>query len=274
MKFCDKLIELRRERGFSQEQLADLLDVSRQSVSKWESDQTMPELPKLIMLSEIFQVSLDYLMKDHITNRTGTGEKNDSTERTYSDTSNNDKHYSSLESQINEINNYIKRPRGFEYKSKRMLFGLPWVHVCFLYSRHRIKVAKGIIAIGSISVGFFSIGILSFGLISLGALALGLFSLGAISLGAIAIGSIAIGFLAAGAISIGFYSLGSIAIAKEIAVGAIASGNLAIGDETYGTNCYSIDAIQTKAIVKEIILTHYPSIPRFLLKIFTLFFHS
>ena len=274
MKFCDKLIELRKECGLSQEQLAELLDVSRQSVSKWESDQTMPELPKLIMLSEIFQVSLDYLIRDYITERSTTREKKDSRDETYHDTSQRDNNYSSLKSQINEINDYIKRPRGFEYKSKKTLFGLPLIHICFLYSRHRIKVAKGIIAIGSISVGIFSIGLLSLGLLTLGVLALGLLSFGAICIGAVAIGSISIGYLTLGAISIGFYSLGSIAVAKEIAIGAIASGNLSIGDETYGTNCYSIDAIQTKAMAKDIILTHYPSIPKLLLKLFTLFFHS
>ena len=41
-KFCDKLIVLRREKGLSQEQLAEYLEVSRQSVSKWEADKTMP----------------------------------------------------------------------------------------------------------------------------------------------------------------------------------------------------------------------------------------
>ena len=47
-KFCDKLIQLRREKGYSQEQLAEYLEVSRQSVSKWEADKTMPEISKLI----------------------------------------------------------------------------------------------------------------------------------------------------------------------------------------------------------------------------------
>ena len=48
-KFCDKLIVLRREKGLSQEQLAEYLEVSRQSVSKWEADKTMPEISKLKM---------------------------------------------------------------------------------------------------------------------------------------------------------------------------------------------------------------------------------
>lgn len=50
MTFADNLVRLRREKGFSQEQLADLMDVSRQAVSKWEAGQTMPDLPKLVAL--------------------------------------------------------------------------------------------------------------------------------------------------------------------------------------------------------------------------------
>ena len=49
LKFSEKLRLLRKERGLSQEQLAELLDVSRQSVSKWESSQTLPEINKLII---------------------------------------------------------------------------------------------------------------------------------------------------------------------------------------------------------------------------------
>ena len=64
--FSEKLIALRRQAGCSQEQLADRLGVTRQSVSKWESGSAMPELPKLIALSELFSVSIDYLVKDQL----------------------------------------------------------------------------------------------------------------------------------------------------------------------------------------------------------------
>lgn len=69
MKFCEKLQKLRKEKGYSQEQLADLLDVSRQSVSKWESGTTYPEMDKLLSLCKIFNVSLDDLTNDDITDR-------------------------------------------------------------------------------------------------------------------------------------------------------------------------------------------------------------
>ena len=69
MKFCEKLQKLRKEKGYSQEQLADLLDVSRQSVSKWESGTTYPEMDKLLSLCKIFNVSLDELTNDEISDK-------------------------------------------------------------------------------------------------------------------------------------------------------------------------------------------------------------
>ena len=62
--FSERLQLLRKEKGLSQEQLAELLNVSRQSVSKWESGQTYPETDKLIILSDLFEITLDYLLRD------------------------------------------------------------------------------------------------------------------------------------------------------------------------------------------------------------------
>ena len=69
MKFCEKLQKLRKDRGYSQEQLADLLEVSRQSVSKWESGTTYPEMDKLLSLCKIFNVTLDDLTNDNVTDK-------------------------------------------------------------------------------------------------------------------------------------------------------------------------------------------------------------
>ncbi len=66
MIFADKLIYLRKKSGWSQEELAEQINVSRQSVSKWEGAQSIPELEKIIKLSELFDVSTDYLLKDEI----------------------------------------------------------------------------------------------------------------------------------------------------------------------------------------------------------------
>ena len=66
MIFSEKLIALRKQRGMSQEELAEMLDVTRQSVSKWESGQSMPDISKIVLMSEIFSVSTDDLLKDDI----------------------------------------------------------------------------------------------------------------------------------------------------------------------------------------------------------------
>ncbi|MCI5995887.1 MAG: helix-turn-helix domain-containing protein [Blautia sp.] len=64
MTLGDKLSKLRKENNYTQEQLTDVLGVSRQAVSKWESNITYPETNKLIRMSELFNCSLDYLLKD------------------------------------------------------------------------------------------------------------------------------------------------------------------------------------------------------------------
>ena len=66
MIFADKLIALRKKAGWSQEELAQQLNVSRQSVSKWEGAQSVPDLDKIVQLSRIFGVSTDYLLKDEL----------------------------------------------------------------------------------------------------------------------------------------------------------------------------------------------------------------
>ena len=64
MILADKIAELRKKNGWSQEELAGQLGVSRQSVSKWESAASIPDLDKILKLSELFGVSTDYLLKD------------------------------------------------------------------------------------------------------------------------------------------------------------------------------------------------------------------
>ncbi len=82
MTFGEKLAKLRKEENYTQEQLAELLDVSRQSVSKWESDISYPETTKLIELGKMFSCSMDYLLKDDITEKNGEtiGAMNEKTE--------------------------------------------------------------------------------------------------------------------------------------------------------------------------------------------------
>ena len=66
MILADKIIRLRKRNGWSQEDLAEKMNVSRQAVSKWESAQTVPNLEKILMLGDLFGVTTDYLLKDEI----------------------------------------------------------------------------------------------------------------------------------------------------------------------------------------------------------------
>ena len=213
-KFCDKLIVLRREKGLSQEQLAEYLEVSRQSVSKWEADKTMPEISKLIAISGLFQVSLDYLLIDDCENRNGRfpgmedvpdygagkglggsdiKRQQDSgqweMDAGWPETSSRETE--EMKKSLNEIKEFIGCREGFEYKSKASVFGLPLVHVKFGGGNGKVRLrdaAWGIIAVGNLAFGVVSVGIFSAGVLSFGVLSLGLlFSLGVISLGAMAV---------------------------------------------------------------------------------------
>ncbi len=66
MDFGEKLLALRKKEGMSQESLAEKLNTSRQAISKWENNQGFPETEKLLKISNIFNVSLDYLLKDSV----------------------------------------------------------------------------------------------------------------------------------------------------------------------------------------------------------------
>ena len=63
MKLAEKIQDLRKKSGLSQEQLAEQLGVSRQAISKWESGQSTPDIDKIVLLSEFFRISTDYLLK-------------------------------------------------------------------------------------------------------------------------------------------------------------------------------------------------------------------
>ena len=66
MKLSEKIIELRKSNGMTQEELAAVCNVSRQSISKWEADIALPETEKLLLLGELFHVSMDVLLKDEL----------------------------------------------------------------------------------------------------------------------------------------------------------------------------------------------------------------
>lgn len=252
MRLGDKLIQLRRERGYSQEQLANMLDVSRQSVSKWEADQSMPEINKLIMISDIFNITVDSLVREDI------------------EILPFDKRHEKLEvsndsDKVN--NNYTTRIYGYgfyEYKSKTKVFGIPLVHI---KTGNGFQVAKGIIAIGNISIGVISLGGLSVGGLCLGGVSLGLLALAGLAFGGIAIGGGAIGIFALGGMAIGMYSVGGFALASELAVGGLAYGKTAIGSLVKGENLFKVVDVVKEGQIEDFILQYHPKVWKPLLKL-------
>lgn len=222
MTLGEKLSKLRKEYNYTQEQLAGILGVSRQSISKWESDIAYPETDKLIKLGKLFECSMDYLLNENITEKNVT---------------NTDDTASLLE----KIHTAIKR-QCKESKSEKTVFGMPLYHIgrdakgffaIGLKARGVFAIglrARGVVSLGLLSFGIIPIGLLSIGLLSLGTLAIGLMSIGAISLGLLSIGSISIGIVSVGAISIGCFSSGALSIGHYGAVGDRAWGMIAFGE--------------------------------------------
>lgn len=251
MGLGDKLIQLRREHGYSQEQLANMLDVSRQSVSKWESEQSIPEINKLIVMADIFAVTVDSLVR------------NDQ-EILPIELRQNKLESSNNAININSHNPAIPYRYGFyEYKSKTKVLGIPLVHIKTGYG---VQVAKGIIAIGNISIGLISIGGLSVGGICIGGISLGLLAIAGLALGGLAIGGAAIGIFALGGFALGMYSVGGIVIASRIGIGGLAYGPTAIGTVAKGEYTLKVTETVSKVQVRNFILEHNPRIWRPLLK--------
>ena len=141
MEFRERLYQLRKGRGISQEELAHTVGVSRQAVQKWEAGAATPDLSNLSALADYFAVSLDYLVR---------GIEPEKPAAPYP--------------QQAVIQNYYRGWR-YEYRSRRTLFGLPLVHIN-LCDRSLCR-AKGVIAIGNVATGLIAIGGFSAGLLTL-----------------------------------------------------------------------------------------------------------
>ena len=241
MDFPQKLMELRRSHGLSQEQLGEKIGVTRQTISKWELGQTTPEMEKLAALSDLFGVSADELIRGTAPSRSEKFQESKSA-------------YQRL---------------SFEYKSSRTFRGIPLVHVNVGAGR---RTARGILAVGNkavgvLSVGFLSVGVVSFGLLAAGLLAFGSFALGLLSFGAVSAGVVAFGVIALGGLAVGVYSMGGAAVASEIAAGGFAQARIAIGDSVHGL-VEIRDAIPGEQ-AREIISEYCPFTPKFLADIFS-----
>ena len=233
MTLGEKIYRIRIERGLSQEAFGEMLNVSRQSVSKWETDQSLPELDKIVAISEMFEVSTDYLLKESEERMTKTV-----------NAGNNPEKYTGFEKGGQAQQIIIQRQTfEYEYKSQKSWLGMPLVHIHIGIKPVR---AKGVIAIGNIAQGIIAIGIVGMGVITLAVVGVGLLlAIGSIAVGGIALGSLAAGIIAMGAlctgvftmgaVAVGQFSFGAMAIGSQIAIGDVARGSIALGDsEAHG----------------------------------------
>lgn len=227
MTLGEKIYKLRTEQGLSQETFGEKLGVSRQSVSKWETDQSVPELDKIVAISELFKVSTDQLLKESKTVAETSKDAQSTMENALSTT----EEKAQREDGFLRIEYLPGQKRRFEYKSKKMIGSLPLVHI-----GRRAKgviaiglVAQGWFALGLASIGGFSIGIVSLGLLSLATFAFGLIALGSFAVGVISMGAVAVGIFSMGALTIGQFAFGASAHGTQVAIGDVASGKIALG---------------------------------------------
>ena len=241
MTLGEKLSKLRKEYNYTQEQLADILGVSRQSISKWESDIAYPETDKLIKMGKLFECSMDYLLNEDITEKQGIEPKETET-----------------------FWDKFKK-QSHERKSEKMIFGMPLYHIgknahgffaIGLKARGVFSIGlmtRGIVSLGMLSLGVISIGLLSLGLISAGMFSAGLLSVGSIALGLFAAGAISVGLVSFGALSVGCFSTGALAVGKYAAYGDHAHAMIAIGQTVADGSIYSHIGDLTTADIPKIV---------------------
>lgn len=271
MTFAEKLTELRKQKGWSQEELGDKLDVTRQTVSKWELGLTTPEMEKLLAMSELFGITTDELIKGTAPERT-----------------------SPLDDKLPEGTEVVfvekRRKFGFEYKSEKTWRGMPLVHINLKGAARGVfaigLAAKGIIAIGLASLGVISIGLVSvgaltfamfaalgvissgaasIGILSLGGVSVGVFSMGGVSAGVFSFGGISAGWLSLGGMSVGTYAFGGV-VEGEIAVGGTASGIIAIGESVDGDIALNLPV--TAEEFRAAVAARLPNTPQFIINLF------
>ena len=256
MELGDKLRTLRREKGLSQEELAVMIGVSRQALSKWEAGQSRPELDKLLALSDTFGVTIDSLVRP--------GETEAQPEPPAA--------------------GWWYHGPVFEYKSARTLRGLPLVHINLGPGKRRARgvlaignVATGLAAVGFIARGGLSVGILSLGIVSIGTLAVGLLACGALALGIAAVGAIAAGLFALGGLAFGVFAVGGCAVASHVAIGDVARGPVAVGRGVRGAFTLADPAFSrhrslTRSQVYGLIRSVYPQLWDWVIRLLTIMF--
>lgn len=243
--FQERLYTLRKERGLSQEDLANEVGVSRQAVQKWESGAAQPTLDKLTALAQYFGVSLDFLV---------TGAEAAAV--------------TSAPPVV--VNHYHNELWHYEYKSERTLWGMPLVHInlcanglCWARGVVAIgNVATGLFSLGALSAGLFSFGAISVGLLSLGALVFGLMSAGAVAVGLVAWGGCAVGLVSAGGAAMGQYAVGGVAVGGKLAIGGAASAPVAVGKAAEGAQAFLTDGAADPAAMEAAVRGACAGMPR------------
>ncbi len=258
MDFANKMMELRKSRGWSQEELGERLGVTRQTVSKWELGLTTPEMEKLAAMSELFGITTDELIKGGAALNEEKPNSSDGLPKT--------------ECKRRFING--------EYKSKKTLWGMPLVHI----TRHGVAKgfvaigirARGVISIGVLSMGGVSVGLLSLGVLACGMLAAGIAAIGMIAAGVFALGGVAVGLYALGGVAVGWLTFGGASIGKyafggyargDIAIGGTANGVIALGKRVSGEITFrgAVSAEEFRAAI----MSRLPNTPKFIADIFS-----
>lgn len=261
MTFAEKLIELRKSKGWSQEELGDKLGVTRQTISKWELGSTTPEMEKIAALSELFNITTDELIK---------GKAPEKSSVFYED---------KIPDGMEVVFVEKRRKFGFEYKSEKTWRGIPLIHINLKGGAHGVfavgLAANGIISIGLAAMGVLPIGLAAVGLIALGGfVAVGVIASAALSLGVISIGGLAVGIISWGGISGGWLSFGGLAAGKyaigggatgDIAIGGLANGIIAVGESAEGEIVFGLPVNIEE--FRAAVLSRLPNTPKFILNL-------
>ncbi len=263
MNFHKELQRLRKTEGLSQEELGEKLGVSRQTISKWESESAYPDMLNLMAISTYFGVTVDELINGNV-------------------------HKSDIDEQ-QEISEIIVEKsetdaHHFEYKSRTTIRNIPFVHINCGIGTYR---AKGIIAIGNISTGllsigliargFLTIGVLSLGVLALGVLSVGLFVVGCIAAGVISVAGIAVGVMTLGGVALGVVSIGGCALATHVSVGGVAMAPVSVGFIIKGDSVMTLKELGeisrvSSESIELLIAEQFPNLPRILKEWATLLF--
>lgn len=180
MTLGQKIFELRNKQKMSQGDLAEKLNVSRQSISKWETDASVPELDKLIMLSDLFNITIDELVRDELPEKSADEEK-ESTEKSSPETVVINKQMSTQ-----KIIGFILLGAGiiclpllFLIGPTALIFSIPFLIfslICFLIKKHAGLIIAWILTIAaliffptctSVNIFFFLYGNLYYGIFTL-----------------------------------------------------------------------------------------------------------